>query len=237
MYRSSRKPVNKILSIALLAASFSVNAAQVLVGKPDDTLTASVSRAEPTLIRIDGHRVRRIFGAEGEFAITADKEAGTAFIKPSTDKPTLTLFVSDENGRTWKLLLAVTDGPSDTITIKGRSTGNVVQPQGKDVTRNQQIKRVLLALQSESPSDSDMDVRATNEIVPLWSEVLFVQTKVVDGPLKGEKYQLTNTSANPMVIDERELYRRQVVAIAVSKPQLAPGEHTEVFVISEISDD
>ncbi len=229
--------MNKILSIALLAASFSVNAAQVLVGKPDDTLTASVSRAEPTLIRIDGHRVRRIFGAEGEFAITADKEAGTAFIKPSTDKPTLTLFVSDENGRTWKLLLAVTDGPSDSITIKGRSTGNVVQPQGKDVTRNQQIKRVLLALQSESPSDSDMDVRATNEIVPLWSEVLFVQTKVVDGPLKGEKYQLTNTSANPMVIDERELYRRQVVAIAVSKPQLAPGEHTEVFVISENSDD
>ena len=229
--------MNKILSIALLAASFSVNAAQVLVGKPDDTLTASVSRAEPTLIRIDGHRVRRIFGAEGEFAITADKEAGTAFIKPSTDKPTLTLFVSDENGRTWKLLLAVIDGPSDSITIKGRSTGNVVQPQGKDVTRNQQIKRVLLALQSESPSESDMDVRATNEIVPLWTEVLFVQTKVVDGPLKGEKYQLTNTSANPMLIDERELYRRQVVAIAVSKPQLAPGEHTEVFVISEISDD
>lgn len=229
--------MNKILSIALLAASFSVNAAQVLVGKPDDTLTASVSRAEPTLIRIDGHRVRRIFGAEGEFAITADKEAGTAFIKPSTDKPTLTLFVSDENGRTWKLLLAVTDGPSDSITIKGRSTGNVAQPQGKDVTRNQQIKLVLLALQSESPSDSYVDVRATNEIVPLWSEVLFVQTKVVDGPLKGEKYQLTNISANPMVIDERELYRRQVVAIAVGKSQLAPGEHTEVFVISENSDD
>jgi conjugal transfer pilus assembly protein TraK len=229
--------VNKILSIALLAASFSVNAAQVLVGKPDDTLTASVSRSEPTLIRIDGHRVRRIFGAEGEFAITADKEAGTAFIKPSTDKPTISLFVSDENGRTWKLLLAVNDGPSDSITIKGRSTGNVAQPQGKDVPRIQRIKRVLLALQSESPSDSDMDVRATNEIVPLWSEVMFVQTKVVDGPLKGEKYQLTNTSAKPMVIDERELYRRQVVAIAVGKPQLAPGELTEVFVISENFDD
>ena len=227
--------MNKILSIALLAASCSVNAAQVLVGKPDDTLTASVSRSEPTLIRIDGHRVRRIFGAEGEFAITADKDAGTAFIKPSTDKPTITLFVSDENGRTWKLLLAVTDGPSDSITIKGRSTGNPVQPQGKDAPRNQQIKRVLLALQSDS--ETDMDVRATNEIVPLWTEALFVQTKVVNGPLKGEKYQLTNTSESPMVIDERELYRRQVVAIAVGKPQLAPGEHTEVFVISENFDD
>ena len=70
-----------------------------------------------------------------------------------------------------------------------------------------------------------------------WTEVLFVQTKVVDGPLKWEKYQLTNSSVNPMVIDERELYRRQGVAIAVSKPQLASGEHTEVFVISENSDD
>jgi hypothetical protein len=39
------------------------------------------------------------------------------------------------------------------------------------------------------------------------------------------------------VIDERELYRRQVVAIAISTPQLSPGEHTEVFVISENSDD
>ena len=227
--------MNKILSTALLVASFSASAAQVLVGKSDDTLTASVSRTEPTLIRIEGHRVRRIFGAEGEFSITADKDAGTAFIKPSTDKPTLSLFVSDESGRTWKLLLSVTEGPSDSITIKGRSTGSNAQPQGKDATRNQHIKRILLALQSDS--DMEMDSRASNEIVPLWAEVLFVLTKVIDGQLKGEKYQLTNTSASPMVIDERELYRRQVVAISIVKPQLAPGERTDVFVISENPDD
>jgi conjugal transfer pilus assembly protein TraK len=235
MYRSSRKPVNKILSIALLVASFPVSASQVLLGKPDDTLTASVSRAEPTLIRIDGHRVRRIFGAEGEFSITADKEAGTAYIKPSTDKPTLSLFVSDEMGRTWKLLLAVKEGPSDSITIKSRSLGSSSQAQGKDASRNQQIKRILIALQSDI--DVELDKRATNEIVPLWTEVLFVLTKVIDGPLKGEKYQLTNTSAIPMVIDERELYRRKVVAISITKPQLDPGESTDVFVISENHDE
>ena len=61
--------MTKILLIALLAASLSANAAQVLVGKPDDTLSARVSRAEPTLIRIEGHRVRRIFGAEGELSL------------------------------------------------------------------------------------------------------------------------------------------------------------------------
>lgn len=235
MYRSSRKPVNKILLIPLLVASFSASAAQVLVGKPDDTLSARVSRAEPTLIRIDGHRVRRIFGAEGEFAVTADKEAGTAYIKPSTDKSTLSLFVSDESGRTWKLLLSVIDGPSDSITIKSRSISGAVPGQGRDVPRNQLIKRVLLSLQSEG--DGEFDFRVSNEIVPLWSEALFVLTKVIDGPLKGEKYQLTNTSANLMVLDERELYRRHVVAVSIAKPQLSPGESTDVFVLSESTDE
>jgi len=227
--------VNKILLIPLLVASFSASAAQVLVGKPDDTLSARVSRAEPTLIRIDGHRVRRIFGAEGEFAVTADKEAGTAYIKPSTDKSTLSLFVSDESGRTWKLLLSVIDGPSDSITIKSRSISGAVTAQGRDVPRNQLIKRVLLSLQSEG--DGEFDFRVSNEIVPLWSEALFVLTKVIDGPLKGEKYQLTNTSANLMVLDERELYRRHVVAVSIAKPQLSPGESTDVFVLSESTDE
>ena len=227
--------MNKILLIPLLVASFSASAAQVLVGKPDDTLSARVSRAEPTLIRIDGHRVRRIFGAEGEFAVTADKEAGTAYIKPSTDKSTLSLFVSDESGRTWKLLLSVIDGPSDSITIKSRSISGAVTAQGRDVPRNQLIKRVLLSLQSEG--DGEFDFRVSNEIVPLWSEALFVLTKVIDGPLKGEKYQLTNTSANLMVLDERELYRRHVVAISIAKPQLSPGESTDVFVLSESTDE
>lgn len=227
--------MNKILLIPLLVASFSASAAQVLVGKPDDTLSARVSRAEPTLIRIDGHRVRRIFGAEGEFAVTADKEAGTAYIKPSTDKSTLSLFVSDESGRTWKLLLSVIDGPSDSITIKSRSISGAVTAQGRDVPRNQLIKRVLLSLQSDG--DGEFDFRVTNEIVPLWSEALFVLTKVIDGPLKGEKYQLTNTSANLMVLDERELYRRHVVAVSIAKPQLSPGESTDVFVLSESTDE
>lgn len=227
--------MNKILLIPLLVASFSASAAQVLVGKPDDTLSARVSRAEPTLIRIDGHRVRRIFGAEGEFAVTADKEAGTAYIKPSTDKSTLSLFVSDESGRTWKLLLSVIDGPSDSITIKSRSISGAVTAQGRDVPRNQLIKRVLLSLQSEG--DGEFDFRVSNEIVPLWSEALFVLTKVIDGPLKGEKYQLTNTSANLMVLDERELYRRHVVAVSIAKPQLSPGESTDVFVLSESTDE
>ena len=214
----------------LLATSLDAHAAQVLTGKPDDTLAASVSRAEPTLIRVDGHRIRRIFGAEGDFTVTPDKDAGTAYLKPATDKKAFSAFVSDDAGHTWKLLLSVADGPSDSIIIKGKPDLGSKQA-GRDLASIQAIKRVLLAL--ESDQEPDPETRVVNEIVPLWQESLFVLVKVLDGALKGEKYLLTNTSAKPMVIDERELYRRGVIAISVEKPRLEPAETTAVYVIRE----
>lgn len=185
---------------------------------------------EPTLIRIDGARIRRVHGTEGDFSVVPDKETGTAYLKPMSDKQAFSVFVSDEIGRTWRLLLSVVDGPADTIVIKGRREANRNSP-GRDLARNQAIKRVVLALDSET--DRDLEARAVNEVVPLWEEAMFVLVKVVDGPLKGEKYQLTNVSTKRMVIDERELYRRGVVAISVERPELNPGETTAVLVLTE----
>lgn len=221
----------RLLPALLLLVGLDAVAAQTLSGRPDDTLAASLSRSGPTLIRVEGHRIRRVFGAEGDFDVKPDKDAGTAFIKPLVDKPVVSAYVSDDSGRTWKLLLSVTDGPADSIVIKGKGDEPGGKRLDKDTARDQAIKRVVLALDAEG--ESDMDSRAVNELVPLWKEAMFVLMKIVDGPLKGEKYQLTNTSDKPMVIDERELYRRSVVAVSVETPELKPAESTSVYVISE----
>ncbi|MFZ5462570.1 MAG: TraK domain-containing protein [Pseudomonadota bacterium] len=223
--------MTRILSALLLLASLDAGAAQVLQGRPDDTLAASLSRAEPTLIRIEGHRIRRVFGAEGDFDVKADKDAGAAFVKPTTDKPAFSAYVADDAGRTWKLLLSLTDGPADSIVIKGRGGESAGKRPGKDSARNLEIKRVVLALDADG--ETDMESRVANELVPLWKEALFVLVKIVQGPLRGEKYQLSNASDKPMVIDERELYRRGVVAVSVEKSELKPAETTAVYVISE----
>lgn len=223
--------MTRILSALLLLASLDAGAAQVLHGRPDDTLAASLSRSEPTLIRIEGHRIRRVFGAEGDFDVKADKDAGTAFVKPTTDKPAFSAYVADDAGRTWKLLLSLTDGPADSIVIKGRGGESAGKRPGKDSTRNLEIKRVVLALDADG--ETNMESRTANELVPLWKEAIFVLVKIVQGPLKGEKYHLSNTSDKPMVIDERELYRRGVVAVSVEKSELKPAETTAVYVISE----
>ena len=231
MFPISKRPVTRILSALLLLASLDAGAAQVLQGRPDDTLAAGLSRSEPTLIRIEGHRIRRVFGAEGDFDVKADKDAGTAFVKPTTDKPAFSAYVADDAGRTWKLLLSLTDGPADSIVIKGRGGESAGKRPGKDSARSQAIKRVVLALDADG--ETDMESRVANELVPLWKEALFVLVKIVQGPLKGEKYHLSNTSDKPMVIDERELYRRGVVAVSVEKSELKPAETTAVYVISE----
>lgn len=222
--------MRKILSAVLLLSSLEVAAAQVLIGMPDDTQTASVSRSEPTLIRVEGQRIRRIFGREGDFTFTPDKDAGTAYLKPEPAKQAFSAFVSDDAGRTWKLLLSVVDGPSDSIVIKGKPD-SASKPAGRDQSRIQAVKRVVLAL--EADKEASMETRAVNEIVPLWRESLFVLVKVLDGPIKGEKYTLTNASNRPMVIDEREFYRRGVIAVTVEKPRLDPAETTAVYVVLE----
>ncbi|MCC6143810.1 MAG: type-F conjugative transfer system secretin TraK [Candidatus Hydrogenedentes bacterium] len=223
--------MTRILSALLLLASLDAGAAQVLQGRPDDTLAASLSRSEPTLIRIEGHRIRRVFGAEGDFDVKADKDAGAAFVKPMTDKPAFSAYVADDAGRTWKLLLSLSDGPADSIVIKGRGGESAGKRPGKDSARSQAIKRVVLALDADG--EMDMESRVANELVPLWKEAMFVLVKIVQGPLRGEKYRLSNTSDKPMVIDERELYRRGVVAVSVEKSELKPAETTAVYVISE----
>ncbi len=226
-----------LLLSSLLLSSLDASATQVLQGRPDDTLAASVSRSEPTLFRIEGHRIRRMFGKDGDFEVTPDKTTGTAYVKPTTEEKAFSAYATDETGRTWKFLLSVVDGPADTVVIKGKDAAKAGKPggTGSDLARNQAIKRVLQALNTDE--DADLEARAANDLVPLWAEALFVRVKVVDGPLKGEKYRLTNTSDKSMVVDERELYRRGVVAVSVGTPSLKPAETTDVFVISESRDE
>lgn len=217
----------------LLLNSLDAGGAQILEGDPDETMHAVVSRDEPTLMRVEGTRIRRIYGAEGDFTVTADQDAGAAYLKPATDKPNISAFVSDESNRTWKLLLSVIDTPADTIVIKGRLP-HKASIAGKDMERNRVIKHMLLALDSEQ---AIMETRSTNRVVPLWHDAMFVLTKLVEGPYRGEKYRLTNISSKQMVIDERELYRQGVVAVSVERPVLNPAETSDVYVILERTDE
>lgn len=223
------------MALALLLGSISTPAfsGQYLEGSPDDGLTATVSRSEPNLIRVEGRKIRSIHGVEGEFFVTPDKEAGAAYLKPNPDKHFLSVFVADDAGHHWRLMLKVADVPAETLVIRDRNRARV---EGKafntDDSRNSAIRRVMLALERDAEPE-DMAARDTLEIVPLWNEARFVLIRTLEGALFGEKYQLTNVSSSRMVIDEREFYRRGVLAVMVGSLELEPGEATNVMVVLE----
>ena len=240
MYRALKKPPNKIHLASVLLLSLNLGIAQAVqnvTGKPDDTLSATISRSDQTLIRIAGHKIRRLFGVEGEFTSMPDKDSGAVYIKPAMARSVITVHVSDENGRTWKLLLSVVNAPVDTIVVKESKNASTALKHGKDLPREEAIKEMLYSLMSDKKDDAN-DTDETNEIVQLWEEAEFVRVKSIKGSsLKGDEYQLTNVSNKLMVIDERELFRKGVMEVTVDKPDLQPGERTNVFIISANAED
>lgn len=229
-----RRP-GRILWMMLTLLSLDTTAAQLLQGEPDETLHATVSRSEPTLVRVEGSRITRVYGAEGDFTAVPDSETGAAYIKPMVDKSHISIFITDESKHTWKLLLAIIDKPADTIVIHRRKKSVRTVEADHDMERNRAIKRMILVL--ESPQNTDMEARSVNRVVPLWNDVMFVLTATVEGRYTGEKYRMKNTSSHQLVIDERELYRPGVVAVSVERPVLNPGEVSDVFIILENSDE
>jgi len=68
----------------------------------------------------------------------------------------------------------------------------------------------------------------------LWQEADFKLVRQVEGrDLLGEEYVLTNVSGKPMVLAEQEFDREEgdVVAVAIERHNLQPGESTPVYVI------
>lgn len=68
----------------------------------------------------------------------------------------------------------------------------------------------------------------------LWQEAQFKLVRQVEGrDLQGEEYSLTNISGTAMVLAEQEFDRVEgdVVAVAIERHNLQPGESTPVYVI------
>ena len=215
---------------ALLLNSIQSQAAQVLFqDSPTEATTAIVSRHEPNLITVDGRKIRRIYGAEGLFTIKPEPDTGAAWIKPTSDKPMMSAYITDEDGQHYKLLLKVEDIPAETIIIKGRGTSSgYLAMSKKNEPRNDDILNTTVALLN-GDGDSKLDT------IPLWKGTRFELVKVFElRGIRGETYVLTNLSDKPIIMDEREFYRNGVQSVAIENSNLEAGKSTRIFIVSEV---
>ena len=177
----------------------------------------------------------------GEIALECDRDKGEIYVRPvgNASKP-INLFISSAHA-TYTLLLRRADKPADTIIISDKSIHKIVgdtAPEhqgslGPSANHVRAMKTLLIAMATDRLL-SDVRMEEINRPLQLWKEARFAMLRSYEGHgLVGEKYTLTNTSDQTMVLAEQEFDRPDgnVVGVAIENQNLRPGESTQVYVI------
>lgn len=231
---------SKLPALALLAAislaPLCASALQVLEGAEGELLTGKISQREPTRLTIDRERIKYLRYSEGDLIVERDDDNGQMFIRPGdfSGKP-INVFVSNEKGRTYGLLLQPVDMPADSIVVRER--GGLRQAGGTRLEKagsyERVIKNMVLAMASDA-QPAGVEIRETTEKIGLWKDSwLVLQRLYLATNIVGEKYLLTNAGISAMTMAEQELFRKGVLAVSIENMNLAPGETTNIFVVRE----
>lgn len=147
---------------------------------------------------------------------------------------------------TFALLLQPSDVVGDTLVLRPLGAAANANAFSRGAFGNQRgaahersIKALTLAmanpeLASEAPPRLVAGAAGGGQEVALWREARFVLKSVQNAPgMVGETFELTNVSAQRMVVDERELYRDGVIAVSIKRLVLGPGESTPVWILRQ----
>ena len=260
LHGATRRRAPAALSVALLVAMTSATAAQFIDARDGDTSIAKLSIKDQTRVKLERGRITDVIGdvynkdknPSGRVVVVPDEEDGEIYLRPvdNSTRP-IKIDLRTDRGK-FSLLLQPIDMPGDTLILRSRGlalpTGStalgqaasgvaqlVGQTTGAAIPRNaahvRAIKAMTLAMAGpEVPAD--VEVRAVNQVITLWREAQFVLLATyLARDLVGESFELTNVSGEPMVIDERELYRDGVQSVSVKQLQLAPGARTAVWIV------
>lgn len=214
--------------------SLNANALQVMDGVEGKTLFVKVSTRDLNRISIEGGKVRLVKAADDSMIMgSADSDTGQALIKPLV-KDTFGIFVFSQSGKTYSLVLEPQDIPGESIIIreplinKGIKSDNNID---KATSFESQIKFMMQAMASELVPVGIEEIRTWKEI-RLWRGSNFALERTLRTQFwQGEQYKLINNSNETMVLTEQEFYVQGVMAVAVTKLSLEPGESSLVYLV------
>jgi conjugal transfer pilus assembly protein TraK len=229
------RSVSRLL-LALALTANNASALQVLEGAEGELLVGKISQRELTRLTVDRERIKFLRFSEGDLLVEKDDDNGQMLIRPGDlSGKAINVFVSDEKGRTYGLLLQPVDMPSDSIVVRER--GALRQSGGTRIEKagsyERVIKNMVLAMASDA-QPGGVEVREVSTDIPVWVDTrLTLQRLFLAASIVGEKYVLANIGKDPLTVVEQELYRKGVLAVSIENMNLAPGEATNVFVVRE----
>lgn len=232
------KPVRTLaatLAVMLAAASHQAVAVQIVEAGDGSTVYAKLSKKEMTRLTVDHGRIASLRVKEGELGIDPDDETGQFFLTvPAGAEKPINGFLTTEAGYTYTLVLQIVDTPADSIIIKQpKPRQSPGRNDFKTTSYDKAVKRLVVAMANDELPD-DMQVKQIGRRLDLWQEAaMTLEVQYIYGDMVGERYLVANVSNEPIVLDEREFYRKGVDVVALDQLNLAPGAATRLYVIRE----
>lgn len=236
----------KSLSLVLLSlAALEASATQAIHGAEDRHVQVTISANETNRLAVSGRRISHVVpSVKGVISTQKDEALGALYFtlsNPSSRHGTVTLFVSDDQGVTYKLLLVPRQIAGEEIILHPPSVVSQdeaamprVDADGRALSYQRRIKAMMLSMADSTYQEAGLTPKRLHQEVPLWKEASLVLVSLYrDGDLIGEHYRLTNVSSADMLLVEQELYRRGVRAVSIEHHTLAPGDSTDVYIVRE----
>jgi type-F conjugative transfer system secretin TraK len=203
-------------------------------------VSARISGNEPNRLLVREGRVHKVWGAEGKAEFKPDTDTGQVYLQPADEwrQRPFSLFVKDEEGDVYTLVLTPADIPSETVTLVRPERAPVVD-RAKAISweTEQSYESTLLELVRHMARETLPDGYTRVEIdreIKLWKEThMVVKARYMGGYLNGEVYELTNVDSKAIRLEEREFYRKHVLAVSIDRHALAPGTSTKIYLVTE----
>lgn len=225
-----------VILVAMLAPAPGP-AADVAVAD-EGTVEVTVSAHELTRLTMsDGSYVAKVWAVEGAMQAQPDAETGEVYIRPLGKYPgqTFSFFVRDEFGSTYTLAARVADVSSQTIRLKPASRAVPMATASGTLAdaHLQRIKTLIRGMASQPRAvPPDYAVEQVGQRLRGWkdTDVQLVE-RWTGSPLNGEIWTLRNTAKTELRLDESRFVPvyKDLRAVAIDTPVLAPGASTEVY--------
>lgn len=237
---SSLKPISCLLISTALGLS--AHATQLIEGATLGHVEVNISAKEQNRLAVQGRQITTVVpSSKGAITYQKDEAQGALYFALSGNTPegaTVTLFVGDDKGQTYKIILVPKSIPGEEVILKPppereNYAAASTTLTGKAALYQRSAKDMTLWM-ADASLNGRVEKVMVNKEIPLWKEGrLIYVSRMAQANLVGETYRLTNISSTPMALVEQELYRRGVRTVAIEFHTLAPGEGTDIFIVRD----